>query len=70
MMWSEGKDKIPSDVMRRSLVTLGDKLSPEEADEFMRSADVDNDGTIDYREFTRAMAWQHQEFEAEPPHSP
>lgn len=70
MLWSDGKDKIPGSVMRQALTTLGDKMTPEEADEFMGAADVDKDGTIDYQEFVRAMAWQHQEFDTQPPHSP
>lgn len=65
MLWSDGKDKIPGDVMRRALTTLGEKLTPEEADELMAQADTDNDGSIDYAEFVRAMAWQHTDFENE-----
>jgi len=70
MLWSDGKDKIPGDVMRRALTTLGEKLTPEEADELMAQADTDKDGTIDYQEFVRAMAWQHQNFEDDEPISP
>lgn len=70
MLWSDGKDKIPEKVMHKVLTTLGDKMSDEEAAEFFGAADVDKDGTIDFQEFVRAMSWQHQEFESDPPHSP
>ena len=32
----------------------------EEVKEFMADADVDQDGTIDYEEFVRAMAWRNE----------
>jgi len=70
MLWSDGKDHIPGEVMRKAMTELGERLSPEECDEFMAAVDTDNDGTIDYQEFVRAMAWQHQRFEEAEPASP
>ena len=43
MLWSDGKDKIPGEVMRRALTTLGEKMTPEEAEEFM---EITYDGKV------------------------
>lgn len=60
MLWSEGQEKISGDLMKRALMTYGDKMTEEEVGEFMKDADVDSDGTIDFEEFSRAMAWRTQ----------
>jgi len=57
-LWSEGKPSISGALVRNALMNFGDKMSSEEVDAFMADADVDNDGTIDYEEFVRAMAWR------------
>ena len=34
---------------------LGEKLTEEEADEMIKEADLDNDGFINFEEFSRLM---------------
>ena len=41
-------------------MNLGDKMTEEEADEFMKEADQDGNGSIEFNEFVRAMAWRHK----------
>ncbi|KAF0986051.1 hypothetical protein HZS_6169 [Henneguya salminicola] len=47
---------ISSSELRQVLTTLGEKLTPEEANELIREADLDGNGRIDYNEFVTRMA--------------
>lgn len=37
------------------MMTIGDKMTADEADEMIHEADIDGDGTINYEEFVRMM---------------
>jgi calmodulin len=37
------------------MMTIGDKMTEEEAEEMIREADIDDDGVINYEEFVRMM---------------
>ena len=37
------------------MMTIGDKMSEEEAEEMVNEADIDEDGMINYEEFVRMM---------------
>lgn len=58
LQWSEGKERISGELIKNALMNFGDKMTAEEVAEFMGEADVDKDGTIDFDEFYRAMAWR------------
>jgi len=60
MQWSEGKERISGELIKNALMNFGDKMTVDEVAEFMAEADVDKDGTIDFEEFYRAMAWRTQ----------
>jgi calmodulin len=51
----EGNFKISAQELRHAMTTLGEKLSPQEADDLIKQADSDNDGVIDYKEFIKIM---------------
>lgn len=44
----DGSGKIDADELKEALMRLGDKLSQEEAEDMIKSADLDRDGKIDY----------------------
>ena len=37
------------------MMTIGDKMTEDEAEEMIREADIDEDGIINYEEFVRMM---------------
>ena len=37
------------------MITLGEFLTPDEVDELVKEADLDNDGQINYEEFIKIM---------------
>ena len=37
------------------MMTIGDKMTEDEAEEMIREADIDEDGVINYEEFVRMM---------------
>ncbi|UYV73634.1 CALM1 [Cordylochernes scorpioides] len=46
-----GRGYLRAAELRHILTSLGDKLTAQEADEFIREADIEGDGTIYYDEF-------------------
>ena len=51
----EGNGLIASSELKHIMMTIGDKMSEEEADEMVNEADIDEDGMINYEEFVRMM---------------
>ena len=51
----EGNGLISSAELKHIMMTIGDKMSEEEADEMVNEADIDEDGMINYEEFVRMM---------------
>ena len=49
----DGNGFIDKDELMNVVTTLGEPLSPEEADEMIRDADTNRDGRIDYKEFVK-----------------
>ena len=46
---------INSHELRHAMVNLGENLSPEEVEEIIKEADLDNDQQIDYDEFMKVI---------------
>jgi len=51
----EGKGTITSEKLSKVMAALGEPLLKEEAEEFIRAADPDGDGYINYHEFIKIM---------------
>ena len=51
----EGNGLIFSAELKHIMMTIGDKMTEEEADEMVNEADIDEDGMINYEEFVRMM---------------
>ena len=51
----EGNGLIQTDKLKHIMMTIGDKMTEDEADEMIHEADIDGDGTINYEEFVRMM---------------
>ena len=51
----EGNGLIASSELKHIMMTIGDKMSQEEAEEMVNEADIDEDGMINYEEFVRMM---------------
>ena len=51
----DGKGLISSAELKHIMMTIGDKMTEEEADEMVNEADIDEDGMINYEEFVRMM---------------
>jgi len=51
----DGDGLISAAELKHVMANLGDKFSDEEVRELIREADMDNDGHINYVEFTRLM---------------
>ena len=51
----EGNGLIASAELKHIMMTIGDKMTEEEADEMVNVADFDEDGMINYEEFVRIM---------------
>ena len=51
----EGNGLIQTDELKHIMMTIGDKMTEDEADEMIHEADIDGDGTINYEEFVRMM---------------
>lgn len=54
--WDEdGSGKIPVDVLKESLTTLGDVLNEDEIKAFLKEADPNDIGFIDYEAYTKIL---------------
>ena len=51
----DGNGYITSHELRHIMTNLGEGLTPEEVEEMIKEADLDNDGQIDYNEFVKMM---------------
>ena len=51
----DGNGFITSHELRHIMNNLGEGLTPEEIEEMIKEADLDNDGQIDYEEFVKMM---------------
>ena len=51
----EGNGLSPSAELKHIMMTIGDKMTEEEAQEMINEADIDEDGFINYEEFVRMM---------------
>lgn len=51
----EGNGLISSSELKHIMMTIGDKMTEEEAEEMVTEADIDEDGMINYEEFVRMM---------------
>ena len=51
----DGNGFITSHELRNVMNSLGENLTPEEIEEMIKEADLDNDGQIDYEEFVKMM---------------
>eukprot|EP01126_Amoeba_proteus_P002059 TRINITY_DN1064_c0_g1_i3.p1 TRINITY_DN1064_c0_g1~~TRINITY_DN1064_c0_g1_i3.p1 ORF type:complete len:149 (-),score=50.71 TRINITY_DN1064_c0_g1_i3:93-539(-) len=52
---SDGNGFIDKKELRSVLQQLGEEVDEDQLNEMMRSADINNDGTIDYNEFVKMM---------------
>ena len=41
--------------LRNGMANLGEEYTPEEAEEMIKEADLDNDGRVDYDEFMKII---------------
>jgi Ca2+-binding EF-hand superfamily protein len=56
MSYQSNKDGyIDAKELKLVTTTLGQRLSTEEVDEFMSTADLDGDGKLNYHEFVKIM---------------
>ena len=46
---------IESSKLRHIMQNLGDTLSDEEVNRFIKQSDIDRDGMVNYEEFTKVM---------------
>jgi calmodulin len=53
----EGKGYVSAGELRHLMMTLGDKLTEDEGEEFMRDADVGGHGQVKYHEFIKMMLY-------------
>ena len=52
---ADGSGKITGADLKHVMTSIGEKLSPEQADAMMTEADVDGSGKVDYEEFVKNM---------------
>ena len=52
----DGNGTISADELKYMMMQLSEPLTDAEVDEFIRVADVDNDGQIDFEEFVKCMS--------------
>lgn len=57
MFDKDGDGFIDKDELKKVLTQIGDKMPDELADEFIREADLNGDGKIDYNEFCKHMGY-------------
>lgn len=46
---------IPAEQLRQAMVSHGDRLTEEEADEMVRKADPAGEGRVEYKEFVKVL---------------
>ena len=51
----DGHGFVSASEMRHLVTNRGERLTEEEADEFIKEADIDGDGQINYEEFLKMM---------------
>lgn len=51
----DGNGVLTKDELKDIMTKMGDPLSDEEAEEFLKQADLDGDGKINYKEFCRLI---------------
>lgn len=51
----DGYGLIATNELKHIMMTIGDKMTEEEANEMIAEADIDDDGLINYEEFVRMM---------------
>ena len=51
----EGTGLIDKNQLKYVMEVLGEKLTDEEAEEMIKESDLDNDGFINFEEFSRLM---------------
>ncbi len=51
----DGNGYIDAKELKHVVTRMGHVLTPAEADEFMKEADLDGDGKLDYNEFVKMM---------------
>lgn len=57
MFDKDGDGFIDREELKKVLTQVGDKMPEEDADEFIRAADLNGDGKIDYLEFCKHMGY-------------
>jgi calmodulin len=55
MFDKDGNGKINAKEFKEAMTSFGDKLTEDEAEEMISQADLNRDGTIDYKEFVKFM---------------
>lgn len=55
MFDKDGNGYISSSELRNVMLSLGEKLSDEELDDMIASADIDGDGQVNYEEFVKII---------------
>ena len=51
----DGNGLISATGLKHAMISLGEKITDEEADEMIKEADIDGDGYINYEEFVRMI---------------
>ena len=58
----EGSGRIAREELKFVLEHLGEKLTPEETQELLDEADINGDGSIDYRAYCKILVERSNEF--------
>lgn len=52
---SEGVGKLPEDLFREAMTTMGDRWTDDQVDDVLRDAPIDKENFLDYTGFTRIL---------------